>query len=95
MNSNPTASIALKILGAKGSKELAQAMVCVGLANNYAALSALGTVGIQKGHMKLHARTIASQAGATGDEVDKVADILAKEKNFDMEFAKEVLKRIK
>ncbi len=95
MNSNPTASIALKILGAKGSRELAQVMACVGLANNYAALSALGTVGIQKGHMKLHARTIASQAGAKGDEVDKVADVLAKEKNFDMEYAKEVLKRIK
>ena len=95
MNSNPTASIALKILGVKGSRELAQAMACVGLANNFAALSALGTVGIQKGHMKLHARTIASQIGAKGEEVDKVAEILAKEKNFDIEYAKEVLKRIK
>jgi hydroxymethylglutaryl-CoA reductase len=95
MMSNPTAPIALKILGAKGSKELAMAMACVGLANNFAALSALGTVGIQEGHMKLHARSIASQAGASGEEVDKVAAVLSKEKNFDLGYAKEVLKRIK
>ncbi len=95
MNSNPTASIALKILDTKGSKGLAMAMAAVGLANNFAALSALGTVGIQKGHMKLHARSVASQAGAKGDEVDKVAAILTEEKNFDVEYAEEVLKRIR
>ncbi len=95
MNSNPTASIALKILGTKGSRGLAMVMAAVGLANNFAALSALGTVGIQKGHMKLHARSVASQAGARGDEVDRVAAILTEEKNFDVEYADEVLKRIR
>jgi len=95
MNSNPTATIALKILGASGSKELAMVIACVGLANNFAALSALGTVGIQSGHMKLHARSIASQAGAVGEEVDKVAEVLAKEKNFQIEYAQEVLARFR
>jgi len=95
MSSNPTATIALKILGTSGSKELAMVIACVGLANNFAALSALGTVGIQKGHMKLHARSIASQAGAVGEEVDKVAEVLAKEKNFQIEYAQEVLERVR
>ncbi len=67
----------------------------MGLANNFAALSALGTVGIQSGHMKLHARSIASQAGAVGEEVDKVAEVLAKEKNFQIEYAQEVLERVR
>ncbi|MFH1685158.1 MAG: hydroxymethylglutaryl-CoA reductase, degradative [Candidatus Micrarchaeota archaeon] len=95
MSSNPTATIALKILGTHGSKELAMVIACVGLANNFAALSALGTVGIQSGHMKLHARSIASQAGAVGEEVDKVAGVIAKEKNFQIEYAQEVLERVR
>lgn len=95
MNSSPTASIALKITGVKGAAELAMIMAAVGLANNFAALSALGTVGIQKGHMKLHARTIAAQAGADAEEVDKVAEILVKEKNFSEDFAREVLEKVR
>ncbi|MBU0532126.1 hydroxymethylglutaryl-CoA reductase, degradative [Candidatus Micrarchaeota archaeon] len=96
LNSNPTANIALKIMDVKSSQELAMTMACVGLANNFAALSALGTVGIQKGHMKLHARNIAAYAGAsTSEEIDKVADILAEEKNFNVDRAKEVLEKIR
>ncbi|MFH1521152.1 MAG: 3-hydroxy-3-methylglutaryl-CoA reductase, partial [Candidatus Micrarchaeota archaeon] len=95
INSSPTAKTALKIMGIKTSKELAMAMASVGLANNFAALMALSTVGIQKGHMKLHARNVALYAGATAEESEKVADILSKQKNFDIENAKKVIKEVR
>ncbi len=95
VNSSPTARIALKIARVKSSRELAMMMACVGLASNFAAISALSTVGIQKGHMKLHARNIAAYAGATPEEIDVVASKLAEEKNFSIERAKEILKGMK
>lgn len=96
VNSSPTARIALKIMGVKGSRGLAMAASCVGLANNFAALSALGTVGIQKGHMKLHARNIAILAGAaTPDEIDAVAEKLSESKDFGSENAKRILEGIR
>jgi hydroxymethylglutaryl-CoA reductase len=96
VNSSPTAKIALKIMNVRGSKELAMGMCCVGLANNFAALSALATEGIQKGHMKLHARNIAMFAGAlTPEETEAVAEELATEKNFDVEHAKQVLQKVR
>jgi hydroxymethylglutaryl-CoA reductase len=68
----------------------------VGLANNYAALSSLATVGIQSGHMKLHARNIAVLAGAkTTEEIDAVSKILAGDKNYSSQFAKEVLEKVR
>jgi len=91
ISGSPTAKIALKVMGVKSSRELAMAMACIGLANNFAALAALSTAGIQQGHMKLHARSIAIYAGASASEADKVAEILAKEKNFDIGYAKEML----
>jgi len=96
VNSSPTAKIALKIMGVKGSKELAMAASCVGLANNFAALSALGTVGIQKGHMKLHARNIAILAGAaTPEEIDAVAEKLSQEKDFSSDKARAILEEMR
>ena len=96
MSSSPTAKTALKIMGAKSSKELAMAMACVGLANNFAALSALSTEGIQKGHMRLHARNIAIYAGAeTPSEIDAVADALSESKDFDAEHAKAILRKVR
>ena len=96
VNSSPTARAALKIMGAKTSRELAMACACVGLANNFAALAALSTVGIQSGHMKLHARNIAVIAGAsTPEEIDTVAAELAEKKNFGSDFAKSVLERVR
>ncbi|MEW6748761.1 MAG: hydroxymethylglutaryl-CoA reductase, degradative [Candidatus Micrarchaeota archaeon] len=93
VNSSPTAKTALKIMGVTKSKELAMAMACIGLANNFAALSALATVGIQKGHMKLHARNIAAYAGAsTPEDIERIAETLSKEGNFSIERAKELLK---
>ncbi|NYZ77647.1 hydroxymethylglutaryl-CoA reductase, degradative [Candidatus Micrarchaeota archaeon] len=96
INTSPTAKIALRILGAKTAKELAMAMACAGLANNFAALYALATTGIQAGHMKLHARNIAVLAGAkTPEEIDAVADEMAGKKDYSAEFAKSILGRMR
>jgi hydroxymethylglutaryl-CoA reductase len=95
INSSPTAKIAIKISGVKTARELAMAMACVGLANNFAALSALGTVGIQEGHMKLHGRNIALYAGATAEEAEKVAETLSKDKDYSLEHAKEALEKLR
>lgn len=96
VNSSPTARIALKVMGAKGSHDLAMAMACVGLANNFAALAALSTVGIQSGHMKLHAKNVAVIAGAqTPEEIDAVASELADKKDFSSETAKTILERMR
>ena len=95
INTNPTAKLALKILNAQSSKQLAEAMACAGLANNFAALYALSTTGIQQGHMKLHARNIAVLAGAkTPEQIDKVAEVLANKKDFSLEAAKAALNNI-
>ncbi len=72
MKANPTAALCSRILGAKTSGELAQVMAAVGLAQNFAALRAMASEGIQKGHMRLHARHIAMAAGAKEGEVDEV-----------------------
>jgi hydroxymethylglutaryl-CoA reductase len=76
---HPTARLALKLLGIKTAQELAEIIVCVGLAQNLAALRALATEGIQHGHMELHARQVALAAGATGDEIEKLAEALTRE----------------
>ena len=70
---HPIAKIALKILGVNKAEDLARVMAAVGLVQNYAALKALATTGIQKGHMALHSKNIAMMAGAVGDEVDLLA----------------------
>ena len=70
---HPIAKIALKILGVKKAEDLARVMAAVGLVQNYGALKALATTGIQKGHMALHSKNIAMMAGAVGDEVDLLA----------------------
>jgi hydroxymethylglutaryl-CoA reductase len=92
---HPTAKINIKILGVKTANELAEVVAAVGLAQNFAALRALATEGIQRGHMSLHARNVAIAAGAQGELVDKVAEILVKEKKVRVDRAKEVLERIK
>ena len=74
LKSNPAASLGLKIAGAKTATELGELMGAVGLAQNFAALRALVTDGIQKGHMSLHARTVASSAGTPPELFDQVVD---------------------
>jgi len=77
---HPTAKLALKILGVQSARELAEVIAAVGLAQNLAALRALATEGIQRGHMQLHARQVAIAAGAEGDEVDLLVQRMVKEK---------------
>ncbi|MHA1596063.1 MAG: hydroxymethylglutaryl-CoA reductase, degradative [Candidatus Asgardarchaeia archaeon] len=88
---HPIAKISLKILGVKTAKELSEIMGAVGLVQNLAALKALATEGIQRGHMKLHARNIAIMAGAKGDLIDKVAEIMVKDRKIRMDYAKELI----
>ena len=76
---HPTARAAIALMGVQSATELGQVIAAVGLAQNMAALRALATEGIQKGHMALHARNIAITAGAEGAEVDRIAVLLAAE----------------
>lgn len=91
IRSNPMARLALKILNVKTSRELAEVMAAVGLVQNLAALRALVTEGIQRGHMKLHARQLALAAGASPQEVDAVVEEMLKSGAISLEKAKEVL----
>lgn len=92
---NPIAKVCLKILGVKTGTELAEIMGAVGLAQNLAAIRALATEGIQRGHMKLHARNIAIMAGATGGEIDKVVEEMIKMRVIRVDKAKEILMKIR
>jgi len=93
---HPIARIAVKIMGIKSAKELAQIVASVGLAQNFAALKALATEGIQKGHMKLHARNIAIVGGAeTKKEIDAVVSRMIAEKNISASRAKQILEDIR
>ena len=94
-NMHPKAKLCKKILGIKSAKELAEIAASLGLAQNFAAVFALSTVGIQKGHMSLHAKNIAVMAGAQGEEIDKVADKMVKEGKIKFDRAKEILKEIR
>jgi hydroxymethylglutaryl-CoA reductase len=94
-NIHPKAKVCKKVLGIKTAKELAEIVVSTGLAQNFAAVFALSTVGIQKGHMSLHAKNIAVMAGAKGDQIDKVADQMVKEGKIKLDRAEEILKEIK
>jgi len=88
---HPVARIALKIMDIKSASELAQIIACVGLAQNFAALRALATEGIQRGHMGLHARNVAISAGASGELVEKIAERMVKEGKVRADRAKELL----
>ncbi|HKZ47456.1 MAG TPA: hydroxymethylglutaryl-CoA reductase, degradative, partial [Thermoplasmata archaeon] len=92
---HPTAKACVKVLGVKSAQELGQVIAAVGLAQNFAALRALATEGIQRGHMGLHARNIAVTAGAVGDEIEKVAEVLVRERKVRMDRAKEVLDELR
>jgi len=95
IRSNPMARLSLKILGVKTAKELAEVMGAVGLAQNLAALRALATEGIQRGHMRLHARQLALAAGATPEEVDAVVTELVKSGTITLEKAQEILQNLR
>jgi hydroxymethylglutaryl-CoA reductase len=91
---HPMARIALKILNVKSAGELSQVGAALGLAQNVAALRALASEGIQKGHMALHSRNIAKVAGVPDALLEKVAQEMIKEKKIRVDYAKEVFKKI-
>jgi hydroxymethylglutaryl-CoA reductase len=88
---HPTARAALKLMGVKTASELAEIIVSVGLAQNLAALRALATEGIQRGHMSLHARQVAVAAGAQGKMITRLAEQLVSEKTVRIDRAEEIL----
>ncbi|MFI2650731.1 hydroxymethylglutaryl-CoA reductase, degradative [Micromonospora fulviviridis] len=92
---HPVAQAALAILGVTTAQQLADVIVATGLAQNLAAMRALATEGIQRGHMSLHARNIAVTAGASGDEVDKVVARLISDRAIRSEHAEKVLAELR
>ncbi len=92
---HPIAKANVKILGVKTASELGEVMAAVGLAQNFAALRALATEGIQRGHMELHARNVAVMAGAEGDMIERVVGILVRERKVRIDRAKEVIEELK
>ncbi|MFB5627852.1 MAG: 3-hydroxy-3-methylglutaryl-CoA reductase, partial [Nitrosarchaeum sp.] len=90
-NVHPIAKICMKILGVSSAQELACVMIATGLAQNYSAIRALSTEGIQKGHMRLHARNLAAAAGANPDQIDKIVQKMLDEKKISLDNAKEIL----
>jgi len=89
---HPTARAALKLMGITNASQLAEIIVSVGLAQNLAALRALATEGIQRGHMSLHARQVAIAAGAQGEQIERLAGQLVAEKTVRIDRAEEILK---
>ena len=92
---HPIAKIALKILGVNKAEDLARVMAAVGLVQNYGALKALATTGIQKGHMALHSKNVAMMAGAVGVEVDLLAKRLVEIGKIRTDAAEEELRKIR
>lgn len=93
INVHPTAKVCTKILQIQSASELACVIVAVGLAQNLSAIRALASEGIQKGHMKLHARNIASAAGAKPDQIDEIVEKMAHEGKISINRAKELLEK--
>ena len=91
---HPVAKACVKIIGVKSAIELAEVMASLGLAQNLAALRALSAEGIQRGHMKLHARNVATSAGATGELIDLVAQRMVEERKVRFDRAQELIKEL-
>jgi hydroxymethylglutaryl-CoA reductase len=89
---HPTARACLKLMGVDTAAQLAEIIVSVGLAQNLAALRALATEGIQRGHMSLHARQVAAAAGAQGEQISRLADQLVAEKTVRIDRAEAILR---
>ena len=92
---NPTVQVAHQLLNHPTAKELASVIVSVGLAQNFAALKALTGRGIQAGHMKLHAKSLALLAGASEDEVNQVLPKLLGSNHLNLKTAKDILRKIR
>ena len=92
---HPAAKMTKAILGNPSAAELEAVIVSVGLAQNFSAIKALVTEGIQKGHMGLQSRSLAISAGATGEQIEWVSEQLKKEKNMNLATAKALLEQLK
>ncbi len=88
---HPTARVALKLLNVSSARELSEVVVSVGLAQNLAAIRALATEGIQKGHMSLHARQVAMAAGAQGQDIDRIAQAMVDHQKIRIDHAESLL----
>ena len=95
VNVHPVAKVCAKILNVESAQELACVMTATGLAQNYSAIRALSTEGIQKGHMRLHARNLAAAAGATTDQIDTIVQKMVESKKISLDGAKEILQNFK
>lgn len=91
---HPTAQLALEILEISTAQDLAEIMVAVGLAQNFAAIRALATDGIQQGHMRMHAKQLALAAGASAEDAQKIAKQMIDEKNIRLERAKQLVEML-
>ena len=92
VETHPRVRLALRMLGVGSARELAAIMVTVGLASNMAAMRALATEGIQKGHMALHARAVSHAAGARGDEAEELRQALIENGEIKIDRARELLR---
>lgn len=92
---HPVARAAITLLGVQSATELAAVIAAVGLAQNLAACRALAAEGIQRGHMTLHARTIAASAGATAEEIGAVAARIVSERRIRADYAEQVLAELR
>jgi hydroxymethylglutaryl-CoA reductase len=92
---HPASRLSLRLLGFPDARRLSRIIAAVGLAQNFAALLALVTGGIQRGHMKLHAARLAYQAGARGEEVRRVAEAVAKEGRYSRGEAAAILEQLR
>jgi hydroxymethylglutaryl-CoA reductase len=92
---HPAAQAAIALLGVGTAAELAEIITAVGLAQNFAAVRALATEGIQRGHMSLHARVVARGVGATGEVLERVAAELAALGDVKPERARDILERVR
>jgi len=93
-NVHPVAKVCTKILGISSAQELACVIAATGLSQNYSAIHALATEGIQKGHMRLHARNLAAAAVASIQQIDDIVQKMIEEKKISLDRAKELLKQI-
>lgn len=92
---HPTAKTNIALLGVRSADDLAKVIAAAGMAQNLGALRALATVGIQAGHMKLHARNMAVSAGATEDEVNRVVELASAEGRITAEAIENALKQVR
>ena len=94
LKSNPSVAVNLRLMGIESARELAEVMGAVGLAQNFSALRALVTDGIQRGHMSLHARTVAMSAGATPEIFDDVVERLIESQDIKIWKAKAIIEEV-